>query len=130
MSAESQPSGYDREMSTTPDAPPSPPGARAVITSVVWGMSPVSLFFVLNYMRPDLMAPMLDHVFGYTLARGVGLVVLISTVIYVFALFRTKRWRIALTIGGSLLCTLPALFAVLFGPIVFAFMFGNVDPQR
>lgn len=32
---------------------------------------PIVLGFVLNYMRPDLMEPMFDHIFGYVLVVGI-----------------------------------------------------------
>lgn len=110
---------------TTEQRPP-PPSARVIITRVIWGLSPFSLAVVLNYLRPDLVAPMLDHVFGQVLVPSVVLFVGVSTLVYLFAAFRGGKLRIGLTVAASLLCTLPALFAVLFGPIVFAFMFGNV----
>jgi len=34
---------------------------------------PLILGMVLNYMRPDLMGPMLDHIFGYILVGAIGL---------------------------------------------------------
>jgi tight adherence protein B len=34
---------------------------------------PLILGMVLNYMRPDLMQPMLDHIFGYILVGAIGL---------------------------------------------------------
>jgi tight adherence protein B len=34
---------------------------------------PVILGMVLNYMRPDLMQPMLDHIFGYILVGAIAL---------------------------------------------------------
>jgi tight adherence protein B len=34
---------------------------------------PLLLGVVLNYMRPDLMQPMLDHIFGYVLVAAIML---------------------------------------------------------
>jgi tight adherence protein B len=33
---------------------------------------PIVLGFVLNYLRPDLMEPMLDHWFGYILIGAIA----------------------------------------------------------
>lgn len=120
----------------TPELPPplsSPPPAPAsqglaIAGALVLGGLPILLFVVLNFMRPDLMRPMLDHVFGYVWVAAVTSFTVGSTGLYlVGALVRFQRRtpRVILALGG-LACTLPALLLVLFGPIVFAFMYGNV----
>lgn len=90
---------------------------------------PFGLFAVLNFMRPELMQAMLDHVFGYL----VPAIVVPLTVVGALAQFlvvvvrgENRAVRTLIAIAAFLLCTLPALSLVLFGPIVFAFMFGNV----
>ena len=79
-------------------------------------------------MRPDLIAPMLNHVFGYAITMAELLLVLGGAAMYLAAaLQRGNGAKIGLGIAGLLLCTLPAVFLILFGPVVFAFMYGNLD---
>lgn len=100
---------------------------RRVVTAIALGVLPVGLWTMLNFMRPDLMAPMLDHVFGYVITGVELLLVSLGVLGFLVAGLQTGAGtRIGLQIGGFLLCTVPALFLVLFGPIVFAFMYGNV----
>jgi tight adherence protein B len=42
---------------------------------------PVVLGMVLNYMRPDLMQPMLDHIFGYILVAAIALMEIMGILI-------------------------------------------------
>ncbi len=42
---------------------------------------PVVLGFVLNYMRPDLMEPMLDHMFGYILIAMIAIMEVLGIII-------------------------------------------------
>jgi len=91
---------------------------------------PFALFLTLNYLRPDLLQPMLDHAFGYALVFSVmPLTVLgaLAQVLVVVVRGENQTARTLIAIAGFLLCTLPALFLVLFGPVVFAFMFGGVE---
>jgi hypothetical protein len=100
---------------------------RRLATAIALGVLPLALWVVLNFMRPDLIAPMLDHVFGYVITAVELLLVSLGVLVFLVAGLQTgSGTRIALQIAGFLLCTLPALFLVLFGPIVFAFMYGNV----
>ncbi len=90
---------------------------------------PPGLFVVLTFMRPDLMRPMLDHVFGYTLVGTVSVLTLLGgTLVGVSSLgtLESKGLRLAAGLVGFVACTLPALFLVLFGPIVFTFLYGTV----
>ncbi|MDP1826166.1 MAG: hypothetical protein Q8L48_23065 [Archangium sp.] len=99
-----------------------------IATAIALGVLPLALWTVLNFMRPDLMAPMLSHVFGYVLSGVELLLTSLGVLVFLVAGLQTGAGtRIGLQIGGFLLCTLPALFLVLFGPIVFAFMYGNVS---
>lgn len=110
------------------NAPPKPHPAWVVAVALM--AAPIPLWFVLNYLRPDLVAAMLDHPSGSLVSiaelalTGLGLLV---GLLAIFALGEKRGVRIALVVGAWILCTLPALFLVVFGPIVFAFMFGNVD---
>ena len=106
------------------------PTKRSVVAAIVFGTLPVWLWFVLNFMRPDLLAPMLDHVFGYIITVAEALLTLLALLAYlvvVAAKRQSRGRRIGLSIAAALLCTVPALLLVLFGPIVFAFMHGNQD---
>jgi tight adherence protein B len=42
---------------------------------------PVVLGLVLNYMRPDLMQPMLDHIFGYILVAAIAVMEIMGILI-------------------------------------------------
>jgi hypothetical protein len=100
---------------------------RRIVTAVALGVLPLGLWTMLNFMRPDLMAPMLDHVFGYVITGVELLLVSLGVLVFLVAGLQTgSGTRIGLQIAGFLLCTLPALFLVLFGPVAFAFMYGNV----
>lgn len=101
---------------------------RRIATAIALGVLPLALWVVLNFMRPDLIAPMLDHVFGYVITAVELLLVSLGVLVFLVAGLQTgSGTRIGLQIAGFLLCTLPALFLVLFGPIVFAFMYGNAS---
>ncbi len=116
-------------MNELPPPPPErglPPAGAAIGAAVLGGL-PIGLFLVLNYLRPDLMAPMLDHVFGRAFVAAVLLLTTGGTGCYLLAAlarFQSRTPRVLVGLAG-LACTLPALALVLFGPIVFAFMFGN-----
>ena len=47
------------------------PGPVVDSSAGVVGSMPLILGMVLNYMRPDLMQPMLDHIFGYVLVGAI-----------------------------------------------------------
>lgn len=90
---------------------------------------PLALFLILNFMRPDLIKPMLDHIFGYALLSVVLLLGLIASTLYGFAFtgeFKSAAPRVVMIVCAVLFCTLPSMFIMLFGPIVFAFMYGQV----
>ncbi len=100
------------------------------MAALVLGLLPVALWLVLNFMRPDLLAPMLDHVFGYVATTVELLLVSGSLVAYLAAALQERAGaRVGLQLVGVLLFTLPAVFLVLFGPIVFAFMYGGIDAR-
>ena len=101
---------------------------RRIATAIALGVLHLALWVVLNFMRPDLIAPMLDHVFGYVITAVELLLVSLGVLVFLVAGLQTgSGTRIGLQIAGFLLCTLRALFLVLFGPIVFAFMYGNAS---
>ncbi|MBI3183160.1 MAG: hypothetical protein HYZ28_13570 [Myxococcales bacterium] len=101
---------------------------------------PIALAAVLSFLRPDLIAPMVGHVFGYLavlaimLLAGLGVGSMLLGWWLVDRLVRsernTLRGILATFVGllSSTLFVLPALFLALFAPIVFAFMFGPIDP--
>jgi hypothetical protein len=93
-------------------------------------VTPYALFLVLNFLRPDLMQPMLDHVYGFMLVRLTVLFSTLGAVLAGLANYAVKApWaRVLLGLASVFLGTLPALFLVAFGPIVFAFMFGGGPP--
>ena len=103
----------------------------ALRLAVFLGGAPLALAFVLNYLRPDLMQAMLDHVFGYHLVTMTSLLceggpaILLGSVAVTPAPRKVLVTRIAASFAFTF-CFLPAIAAVLFGPVVFAFMFGNV----
>ncbi|HYV49807.1 MAG TPA: hypothetical protein VFA20_33355 [Myxococcaceae bacterium] len=102
---------------------------RKVVGAVALGsVLPLALAAVLGALRPDLMMPMLRHVFGYAVTGLVGLLSVAATALYLLASlgFQSRAPRIAITLAGFFLCTLPALLAILFGPIIFAFAFGTL----
>jgi hypothetical protein len=91
-------------------------------------LAPPAIMLVgLSFARPDLIRPMLDHVFGYLILGIVGVLWLAQGLIVGFSWMREVRLglRIGITAGSVALCTLPMVFLILFGPIVWAFMFGN-----
>ncbi len=98
----------------------------SIVSAVVTGCSPLVLWTVLNFLRPDLVGAMLDHEFGYVVTRAEVVLVIGGTLVFVLAGLQKKGARVGIWIGGVLLCTLPALFLVLFGPIIFTFMYGQV----
>ena len=99
-----------------------------IVYAVLLGGAPLGLWIVLNFMRPDLIAPMLKHLFGFAISMAELLLVLGGIALYlVAALQRGSGAKIGLGLAGLLLCTLPAVFLILFGPVVFAFLYGNID---
>jgi len=102
-----------------------PPKPVSLALSSVVGLSPVLLATVLQFMRPDLVGPMMQHQFG---SVAFGLLVLLSLVgaglLTAINLAHSKALRWTVRVLALLLCWLPATFLALFAPIVFAFMYG------
>jgi hypothetical protein len=102
---------------------------RLVLGALSLGLGlPIVLALVLNLMRPDLVAPMLDHQFGYLLVLAESVLCVGATGLYLVATlvrFQTRTPRVLISIAAALFCTLPALAGILFGPIVFALMYGR-----
>lgn len=101
------------------------------------GGTPLVLALMLNLLRPDLVAPMRRHLFGLLVAMGIVTFSLAAGGIATLSSFWVNRaapvgepgryWRLAVSgLLPFLLCTLPAMFVALFGPIVFALVFGDV----
>lgn len=104
------------------------PSPAALIAVMQAGL-PFAVALWVNYQRPDLMQPMLDYVFGYAV---LGLIVLLVGGGAAATLFVSSRTDSPVALLGScaaslLFCTFPSILLVLFGPIVFAFIFGKVD---
>jgi len=98
------------------------------VGAFVLGTLPVSLFFVLNFLRPDLMGPMLDHPAGRTYVPAVASSAGLSLLFYLLAVagpFRARWPRVLLYVAGGVVTSLAFLVA-LFGPIVFALLYGDV----
>jgi len=99
---------------------------------------PTALALVLAFMRRDLLEPMLDHWFGYLVVGASSLLVGTQAIVLFlfFSLFNRRAAQsdtsptgpsVALSVASGLLCTLPVVFLVLFGPIVFRFVFVGVE---
>ena len=111
-------------------AQPKPPHPVALVAVLVMGFSPMALWFVLNYLRPDLVQAMLDHQFGYVVSLAEFALVGAGTGLALYGLTAKgdrPGVQAALIVVAGLFFTLPAHLLVLFGPIVFAFMFGKLD---
>jgi hypothetical protein len=106
------------------------PIAGGVVAGAALGAGlPIAVFMVLNFLRPDLIAPMLDHVFGRVFVGTEVVLWLIGTTFYGFAFsleFKSRIPQVILIVCGVVLSTIPAVLGMLFAPVVFAFMYGNV----
>lgn len=110
----------------------SPPSARWIVAAIVAGCLPVELWLVLNLLRPDILAPMLDHPFGFVVTLAEVVLTFLGLATYVFLVTvrpGSPELRVAVAIGAGLFFTLPALFLELFAPIYFAFIYGNLPAQ-
>lgn len=91
---------------------------------------PFLVFNFVNFMRPDLIQPMLDHLFGYALIGALVALASFTTSLYGFAMTVpfTRDWpRVLLIFCGIVFGTIPSIFGIFFGPIIYAFMFGNLE---
>ncbi len=102
-----------------------PPSALRWLAPVVVFLLPLGLMGGLATSRPDLMGALLRGPPGALFMGGVALLaaggggaVAVSTTMLKEAL----GLRVGLGVAGVLLCTLPAVFVVLFGPVAFAFL--------
>jgi hypothetical protein len=105
------------------------PAWRPWIAPTVVTVLPPGLFVVLTFLRPDLIRPMLDHLFGYVLVSVTTVLSLLGGVLvglWSLGTLESKGLRLTSGLLGVVGCTLPALFLILFGPIVFTFLFGYV----
>lgn len=112
-----------------PDALPEPTKAEMnfrIGLGVTIGSVPLVVALALNFLRPDLMSPMLQQVFGYGLSALVMLFIIGGFAVYIAAAQqRSSGARIGISVAGFFVCTLPAILMMVFGPIVFAFLYGG-----
>ena len=101
---------------------------RPILGALFFGHGlPLTVAIVLNFLRPDLMAPMLSHEFGHRLVLVENLLCIGATALYLVAAlakFSSPTPRVLIRLAGCLFFTLPALLSILFGPIVFVLLFG------
>jgi len=98
--------------------------ARAVLLGAVL---PAVVALLLDARRPDLLPWVLSHTTGWWLIAGVVLFCLCATAAFLAADLARFTGRVSprlLWFAGLLLCLLPALAAILVGPICIAFMYG------
>lgn len=118
---------YEFATAQRPSTTPGLIGAMVLGFGLPWGLG-----MALNSLRPDLMGPMLQHLFGLLLMLVEVVLCLGATATYLTAAtvnFKSRTPRVVLTLAGALIFTLPAMLGVLFGPIVFAFLYGPA-PSR
>lgn len=98
---------------------------RPIVAAFALGEGiPAALALVLNFLRPDLMAHLLDSEFGPRMIFGEQLLCAGATGLYLLAglvPFKTRTPRVLLALAGAPFFTMPALAGIVFGPIVFAF---------
>lgn len=102
---------------------------RRVFGAIALGTGlPIVLGVALNFLRPDLIAATLAHTFGYVWVTFNLALTLVGTALQLAAAligFKTRVRRGLFGFAMFCLTTLPLLFSLLFGPIVFAFMYGD-----
>lgn len=107
---------------------PRPQPLRAVAKAVLLGAGvPLAVALILNARRPDLVQWVLSRTTGYWLIAGVVLLCAGATAAFLaaeLAPFTGRARPRLLKLAGLLLCLLPALVAILVGPIAIAFMYG------
>jgi uncharacterized membrane protein HdeD (DUF308 family) len=119
------------------------PGARTslsgwqwVVVAGSWAALPLAL--VLNALRPDLIAPMLESPFGQSAVLLTFGLCFSATAVSggCFALANRRRGRngsgrglnVIGVVAAVVLFALPACFVVMFAPIVFVLMYGEAAP--
>jgi hypothetical protein len=101
---------------------------------------PLVVGTVLAAMRPDLMGPMFAHFFGFGLAAGLLLLIGAQAALLYFGMRGANRNEVKLGTSsaarsailgavGLFFCSAPSVFLLLFGPIIFRFMFAELPPQ-
>jgi hypothetical protein len=88
---------------------------------------PLAVALILNARRPDLLPWVTSRSTGWWLIAGVVALCLAATAAFLaaeLAPFATRAPPRLLKFAGLLLCLLPALVAILVGPIAIAFMYG------
>jgi hypothetical protein len=107
---------------------PRPRPLLAVSKAVLLGVGvPLAVALILNARRPDLLQWVLSRTTGLWLIAGVVLLCLGATAAFLaadLAPFTTRAPPRLLKFAGLLLCLLPAVLAILVGPIAIAFMYG------
>jgi hypothetical protein len=107
---------------------PRPRPLLAVARAVLLGAGvPVAVALVLKARRPDLWQWVLSRTTGYWLLGGVALLCVGATGAFLaadLARFSSRAPPRLLKFAGLLLCLLPAVLAILVGPLAIAFMYG------
>ena len=88
---------------------------------------PAVLQLALNYLRPDVMTPYLRDGHGLVILTVAFAIAAIGAGLYVLVVLEvpgTRFKRIVVAVVGALLFTMPALFIILFGPIVSVMLRG------
>jgi len=98
--------------------------AKAVLLGI--GV-PVAVALLLIARRPDLLPAVISRPAGYWLIAGVTLLCLGATAAFLaaeLALFSGRARPRLLKLAGLLLCLLPAIVAILVGPLAVTFMYA------
>lgn len=99
-----------------------------MVQAVLLGIGvPLGTALVVKARRPDLVEWVLSRPTGLWLIAGVAVLCAGATAAFLAAAlapFATRAPRRVLAVAGFLLCTLPALLAILLGPMAIAFMYG------
>jgi hypothetical protein len=106
-----------------------------MIVAAYWGALPIVMAIALNYLRPDLVAAPSENVFApivtalFFLLDGLGTAIMMVGW-WLLGLQDQKRTAVCVLevvvgVFPILFCFLPAIAIVLFGPIVYAFMYGG-----
>ena len=102
----------------------------AALIAVAGVQLPSALALVtLAFMRPDLFRPMLEDLFGYLFFSVVALMWFVQGAVVGLTWGRETGTgaKVGVTVGALALCTLPMILLIIFGPIVFAYVFGNTE---
>jgi hypothetical protein len=96
---------------------------RVLVALGVGLLPPLLLMLALNFLRPDLMTPFLSSELGHSLIQLESFLVVAGTLCFLGAAlgrFKGRTGPVLLWVAGLLGGSVPALFLILFGPIVTA----------